>query len=48
MDVPLPGYIWVKVAGIRLYSCYLPPSDSKEEFGRSLDTLGDFNAWATK
>ena len=27
IDVPLPGFIWVEVAGIRLYIWYLPPSD---------------------
>ena len=35
MDVLLPKFTWLEVAGIRLYSCYLPPSDSIEEFERS-------------
>ena len=39
MDVVLPKFIWLEVAGIRLYSCYLPPSDSIEEFKRSLDAI---------
>ena len=37
MDVLLPKFTWLLVAGIRLYSCYLPPSDSIEEFERFLD-----------
>ena len=39
MDTPLPRFTWVEVSGIRLYSCYLPPSDSIQEFERSLDTI---------
>ena len=39
MDVLLPRFTWVEEAGIRLYSCYLPPSDSIEEFERSLDVI---------
>ena len=39
MDVPLPRFTWVEVSGIRLYSYYLPPSDSIEEFERFLDTI---------
>ena len=39
MDVLLQKFTWLEVAGIRLYSCYLPPSDSIEEFERSLDAI---------
>ena len=39
MAVPLPSFTWVEVAGIRLYSCYLPPSDTIEEFLKSLDEI---------
>ena len=39
LDVLLPKFIWLEVAGIRLYSCYLPPSDLIEEFERSLDAI---------
>ena len=39
MDVLLPKFTWLEVAGIRLYSFYLPPSDSIEEFDRSLDAV---------
>ena len=39
MDVLLPKFTWLEVAGIRLYSCYLPPSDSIKEFERSLDAI---------
>ena len=37
MDVLLRRFTWVEEAGIRLYRCYLPSSDSIEEFERSLD-----------
>ena len=39
MNVPFPRLTWVEVSGIRLYSCYLPPSNSIEEFERSLDAI---------
>ena len=39
MDVLLSKFTWVEVSGIRLYSCYLPPSDSIEEFERSLEAI---------
>ena len=37
--VPNPSFTWVEVSGIRLYSCYLPPSDTIEEFLVSLDAI---------
>ena len=39
MADPNPCFTWVKVAGIRIYSCYLPPSLTIEEFLRSLDSI---------
>ena len=39
MDPPLPGFTWVEVAGMRLYSCYFPPSDEIDDFARPLDTV---------
>ena len=39
MDPPLAGFPWVEVAGMRLYSCYFPPSDDIDEFTRSLDAV---------
>lgn len=50
------GFVWVKVDGIYLYSCYASPNDQLEDFiyrlvsdarGRSpVIIAGDFNAWA--
>ena len=37
--VLLTRLTWVKVAEIRVYNCYLPLSDSIEEFERSLDAI---------
>ena len=39
IDVPLPRFTWADVSGVRLYSCYLPPSDAIEEFERSLNAI---------
>ena len=39
MDVLLPRLTLVEVAGIRVYSCYLPPSASIEEFERFLHVI---------
>ena len=39
MDPPLAGFTWVEIAGMRLYSCYFPPSDDIDEFTRSLDAF---------
>ena len=39
MDPLLPVFTWVEVAGMRLYSCYFPPSDDIDEFIRSLDAV---------
>ena len=39
MADPNPCFTWVEVAGIRIYSCYLPPSLTIEEFLRSLDSI---------
>ena len=39
MDPPLARFTWVEVAGMRLYSCYFPPSDDIDEFTRSLDAV---------
>ena len=39
MDVLLSKYTWLEVSGIRLYSYYLPPSDSIEEFEKYLDAI---------
>ncbi|KAG7188422.1 hypothetical protein KM043_008070 [Ampulex compressa] len=35
----LPGITWVEVTGIRLYSCYLPPSDTIDLFLGFLDAI---------
>ena len=39
MDVFLPRFTWVEVAGIIPYTCYLPPSDAIDEFERFLDAI---------
>ena len=39
MDVLLPKLTCLEVASIRLYSCYLLPSDSIEEFEKCLDAI---------
>ena len=39
IDVPLPRFTWVEVSRIRLYSFDLLPSNSIEEFERSLDAI---------
>ncbi|XP_071450375.1 uncharacterized protein [Hetaerina americana] len=39
LAVQLRGFTWVEVAGIRIYSCHLPPSDTMEEFVRSLEVF---------
>ena len=39
MSIPAPGFTWVEVAGMRIYSCYLPPSDSFDEFLSSVEAI---------
>ena len=39
MGPPLPGFTWVEVAGMPLYSCYFPPSDDIHELTTSLDAV---------
>lgn len=39
MSAPMPSFTWVEVAGIRLYSCYLPPSDNIDTFAGTLEAI---------
>ena len=39
VTVPGSSFTWVEVAGIRIHSCYLVPSNTIEEFQRSLDAI---------
>ncbi|OXU19266.1 hypothetical protein TSAR_013620 [Trichomalopsis sarcophagae] len=39
MATPLPNFTWVEVAGVRIYSCYLPPGDNIKDFTRFLDAI---------
>ena len=39
MTAPNHGFTWVELAGIRLYSCYLPPSATIDEFLAALDAI---------
>lgn len=39
LTTPAPGFTWVEVAGVRIYSCYFPPSATIEEFLVALDAL---------
>ena len=46
MDVLLPKFTRLEVSGIRLYSCYLPPSDSIGEIERSLNAIVALSVFA--
>ena len=39
MATPAACFTWVEVAGMRIYSCYHPPSDSIDEFLSSVDAI---------
>ena len=39
MNTPSSLFTWVEVDGMRIYSCYLPPSLTIDEFQRSLDSI---------
>ncbi|XP_058799019.1 uncharacterized protein LOC131668675 [Phymastichus coffea] len=36
---PTSNFTWIEVAGMRIYSCYLPPSEEISEFKKSLDDI---------
>ncbi|XP_071439500.1 uncharacterized protein [Hetaerina americana] len=37
--VQVRGFNWLEVAGIHIYSSYFPPSDTMEQFVRSLEAI---------
>ena len=39
MVIPAPGFTWVEIVGIRIYSCHLLPSNSINEFLSSVDAM---------